>query len=314
MAHPHAQARQPAWRPVSRCSSRRPPRRGARTSTSGSRATSDTLLPRTAATTSTSGRSRKDGEPAAPVRRQQRGAAPSRRGDRAATGAASLGGRSATTRSQHDQGEAARTLPYNARALLVVLAQLQVRDRPARAATRDRRSGDDVLFFADCFGAGCDARPSPLRIDPAPASAAPAGRRRDGRRSTTVTSTRRNADDDASEPAAERDGDGRRPDRSRSGRGRQGDASPWTTQGRPACGRQGRLRALGDRAGVRRTAERVPGRAAGARRRRRPPTTRRRRRARRSATARCSRAGGRRGCCAAASPPTRRGCGRSSCG
>ena len=161
--------------------------------------------------------------------------------------------------------------------------------------------GDDVLFFP--YALRCaERRPGARRA-----------RRRRALGQAFGVQRRQYADDVSTRCPARRRRSRRPPARTvtavgdpftRGRRRHRGDVRRTRSALEPACVREGRLRALGDRAGLRAAAARTARRRA----RRTRPTRSGRRRRWASRTARCSRARRHRGRCAATWPRTRRGC------
>ena len=287
MAHRHEAPIRPAWWPASSSLARGAGWRSrGRTSRSGSKAPTDTLLERTA-TSTTTGTVTKDGSAAHPCAAT---APPARsRPRRAATGRRA-GRRSATTSPDDPAARRTRPRPATRRARTGRSGSTTSSRAPAVCGT-PMQDGDDVLFFPSCFGRAKE----PTRCgSPGSRPSAAQGQvvqrarrrvRRDVRPEFNATTTSAPAAGAAVNAGGQRRR-GRRRHRARHGR-RAG-------RGRRARG-EGRLRALGDRAGVRALRHDRRRRA----RRARPTPSGAARRRWASRTARCSRARRRRGRCAA---------------
>ena len=130
--------------------------------------TGDTLLPRTAVTTSP-GTFTKDGDPAHACSSTSAGGA---------LETATAGGWSGRWASFGDyeiqtiKGERHASNAGDASGTYWSF-WLNYKYATTGACGTQMQDGDDVLFFPSCFGAGCAAEPTPLRITSAPASAAP---------------------------------------------------------------------------------------------------------------------------------------------
>ena len=305
----------PAWRPVSRCSSRRRRRSAADVDRAG-RGTRRHAAARGPRRRRRPARSRRTAIPATRARANSAG------GALEAATAGDWSGRWASFGDTRSRPSRASAQASNAGDTSGTYWSFWLNYKYATAGRcgTPMQDGDDVLFFPSCFGDGCDREPTPLRIASAPASASPgAGVRRERRAvpsRSTRTSTRsrrrgagaRGARWPRATAAHRRRRDG---DRSRaSGRARrtrgvraskagyvrdQATAAGAACELRP-CARRGRHRASAHGGGARDTAA--------------PATT-------------LTRAGERRGLLAPAGaaaaarhawPRIRRGCWRSSCG